>query len=52
MIEAIFIQSYHKELVDGRLFDLIDRILHSLTTEISIYVFLDELTYTPEYYNS
>lgn len=51
MIEAIFIQSYHKELVDGRLFDLINRILHSLVTEINIYVFLDELTYTPEYYN-
>jgi len=51
MIEAIFIQSYHKELADGRLFDLIDRILRSSVTELDIYVFLDELTYNPEYYN-
>lgn len=51
MIEAIFIQSYYKELADGRLFDLIDRILRSSVTGINIYVFLDELTYKPEYYN-
>jgi len=48
MIEAIFVQSCHKELIDGRLTDLIKRILRTSVTSVDVYVFLNE--YVHEYY--
>ena len=50
MVEAIFVQSYHKELTDGRLISLINRILQQSVTGVNVYVFMDELTHNPEYY--
>jgi len=50
MIEAIFVQSCHKELIDGRLTDLIKRILRTSVTGVDVYVFLNEYVHEYKYY--
>jgi hypothetical protein len=44
MIDAIFIQSWHQELIDGRLNRLIGKINDNIHTTVPIYTFIDKKT--------
>jgi hypothetical protein len=44
MIDAIFIMSWHQEVIDGRLSGLIDKIYDNIHTIVPVYTFVDKKT--------